>query len=80
MYVRINGSDESALSPFLPFALPMENESEPPHMQQTSEKLVNSIETDGKGDTVATTDSVSDEQWRSMMDVVMAIYEFREAE
>lgn len=56
----------------------MEKESEPSQVQPTPEEPVKSIEDDGKGDSAATAESVTDEQWRSMMEVVMAIYEFRE--
>jgi chromatin structure-remodeling complex subunit RSC1/2 len=57
----------------------MENESEPSQTQPAPEEPVKSIEDDGKGDSSATS-GVTDEQWRSMMDVVLAIYEFREEE
>lgn len=40
---------------------------------------VESVEAGGKAEDSAA-GGVSDIQWRSMMDVVMAIYEFREAE
>ncbi|KAB8236731.1 putative RSC complex subunit (RSC1) [Aspergillus alliaceus] len=56
----------------------MEKESEPSQVQPTPEEPVKSIEDDGKGDSAAAAESVTDEQWRSMMEVVMAIYEFRE--
>lgn len=58
----------------------MEKKSEPSQPQPTREELVKSIEDDGKGDSAATAEGVTDEQWRSMMDVVMAIYEYREEE
>ncbi|KAF7590179.1 hypothetical protein BBP40_003200 [Aspergillus hancockii] len=56
----------------------MEKESEPSQVQPTPEEPVKSIEDDGKGASAATAEGVTDEQWRSMMDVVMAIYDFRE--
>ncbi|KAE8336505.1 hypothetical protein BDV24DRAFT_141607 [Aspergillus arachidicola] len=56
----------------------MEKKSEPSQPQPTRGELVKSIEDDGKGDSAATVEGVTDEQWRSMMDVVMAIYEYRE--
>ncbi|PYI21170.1 RSC complex subunit [Aspergillus japonicus CBS 114.51] len=54
------------------------NISEPSQAQPAAEEPVKSIEGDGKGDGSVATSTVSDEQYRSMMDVVMAIYEFRE--
>ncbi|PYH95215.1 RSC complex subunit [Aspergillus ellipticus CBS 707.79] len=50
----------------------------PSQAQPAPEEPVRSIEDDGKADGSATTDRVTEEQWRSMMDVVLAIYEFRE--
>jgi chromatin structure-remodeling complex subunit RSC1/2 len=58
----------------------MEKESEPSQVQPTPEEPVKSIEDDGKGGSAATAEGVTDQQWRSMMDVVMAIYDFREEE
>ncbi|KAH3563097.1 hypothetical protein KXV84_000747 [Aspergillus fumigatus] len=55
----------------------MEKASEPSQTQPAPEEPVKSIEDDGKGDS-SSTGGVTDEQWRSMMDVVLAIYEFRE--
>ncbi|GAA5230761.1 hypothetical protein GCM10025794_32730 [Massilia kyonggiensis] len=57
----------------------MEKASEPSQTQPAPEEPVKSIEDDGKGDS-SSTGGVTDEQWRSMMDVVLAIYEFREEE
>lgn len=56
------------------------NISEPSQAQPAAEEPVKSIEGDGKRDGSVATSTVSDEQLRSMMDVVMAIYEFREEE
>ncbi|KAE8148807.1 hypothetical protein BDV25DRAFT_11156 [Aspergillus avenaceus] len=56
----------------------MEKESDPSHVQPTPEEPVKSIEDEGKGDGAGTAGGVTDEQWKSMMDVVMAIYDFRE--
>ncbi|KAL5332812.1 hypothetical protein BJX70DRAFT_382917 [Aspergillus crustosus] len=56
----------------------MENDSTPSQAQPTPEEPVQSIEGDGKGDSIAST--VADEQWKHMMDVVLAIYEIREAD
>ncbi|PLB51742.1 RSC complex subunit [Aspergillus steynii IBT 23096] len=53
-------------------------ESEPSHVQPTSEAPVDSVANDGKGGPMPATGGVTDEQWRLMMDVVMAIYDFRE--
>ena len=47
--------------------------------QSASEQPAKSAEVDGKGDGSAEK-TVTDAQFRSMMDVVLAIYEFREAE
>lgn len=55
-------------------------ESEPSHVQPTPEVPVDSVANDGKAEPMAATGGVTDEQWRSMMDLVMAIYEFREHE
>ncbi|RAL08414.1 putative RSC complex subunit (RSC1) [Aspergillus homomorphus CBS 101889] len=54
------------------------NISEPSQAQPAAEEPVNSIEDDGKRGGLAAHSTVSDEQLRIMMDVVMAIYEFRE--
>ncbi|PYH41135.1 putative RSC complex subunit (RSC1) [Aspergillus saccharolyticus JOP 1030-1] len=54
------------------------NNSEPSQAQPAAEEPVKSIEDEAKHDGSVATSTVSDEQFRSMMDVVMAIYEFRE--
>ncbi|KAL4983052.1 hypothetical protein BDW68DRAFT_191625 [Aspergillus falconensis] len=56
----------------------MEKDSEPSQVQPTPEEPVQSIEGDGKDNGVAST--VTDEQWKYMMEVVLAIYEVREAD
>jgi chromatin structure-remodeling complex subunit RSC1/2 len=56
----------------------MEKASEPSQAQPTPEEPVQSIEDDGKQNGV--TSAVTEEQWKHMMDVVLAIYEVREAE
>ena len=56
----------------------MEKASEPSQAQPTPEEPVQSIEDDGKQNGVTST--VTEEQWKHMMDVVLAIYEVREAE
>lgn len=63
----------------------MENASEQSRDQIVPEKPVESVESDGKGESQnkaeeSATPGVTDTQWRSMMDVVLAIYEFREGE
>ena len=59
----------------------MEKAPEPAQTQPTAEEPVKSIEDDNaRGDGAAPASSVTDEQWRSMMDVVLAIYEVREEE
>lgn len=45
--------------------------SEREQSQPQTEEPVTSIETDG---------AITDEQWKAMMDVTMAIYDFREPE
>ncbi|KAL4919119.1 hypothetical protein BDW62DRAFT_179982 [Aspergillus aurantiobrunneus] len=50
--------------------------AEPSQAQPTPEEPVQSIEGDGKSNGVAS--AVTDEQWKCMMDVVLAIYEIRE--
>lgn len=57
----------------------MEQESGPSQVQATPEEPVKSIEDDGKADDAAPS-GIPDEQWRAMMDVVMAIYDYREEE
>ncbi|KAL4864971.1 hypothetical protein BDV12DRAFT_175364 [Aspergillus spectabilis] len=56
----------------------MENDSAPSQAQLTPEEPVQSIEGDSKGD--GTASAITDEQWKYMMDVVLAIYEVREAD
>ncbi|KAL3436043.1 hypothetical protein BDV09DRAFT_166184 [Aspergillus tetrazonus] len=56
----------------------MEKASEPSQAQPTPEEPVQSIEDDGKQSGVTST--VTEEQWKHMMDVVLAIYEVREAD
>ncbi|PLN77969.1 putative RSC complex subunit [Aspergillus taichungensis] len=57
----------------------MEKAPEPAQTQPTAEEPVKSIEDDNtKGDGATPASNVTDEQWRSMMDVVLAIYEVRE--
>ncbi|KAL6233501.1 hypothetical protein BDW75DRAFT_187202 [Aspergillus navahoensis] len=56
----------------------MEKDSEPSQAQPTAEDPVQSIEGDGKDNGAAS--AVTDEQWKHMMDVVLAIYEVREAD
>lgn len=49
--------------------------------QPATEKPVESVEGDGKGEGANTADAgVTDTQWRSMMDVLLAIYDYREEE
>ncbi|KAL3470193.1 hypothetical protein BJX99DRAFT_239936 [Aspergillus californicus] len=56
----------------------MDKDSELSQAQPTPEEPVQSIEHDVKGDGVPS--SVTDEQWKLMMDLVLAIYEIREAD
>ncbi len=56
----------------------MQKNSEPSQAQPTPEEPVQSIEGDGKGNGVLS--MVTDEQWKYMMDVVLAIYDIREEE
>ncbi|KAL4973241.1 hypothetical protein BDW66DRAFT_162247 [Aspergillus desertorum] len=56
----------------------MEKDSEPSQAQPTPEEPVQSIEGDGNDSGVAR--AITDEQWKHMMDVVLAIYEVREAD
>ncbi|EAW09154.1 putative RSC complex subunit (RSC1) [Aspergillus clavatus NRRL 1] len=56
----------------------MEQATEPSQTQPVPEEPVKSIEEDGKADEGPVQGGVTDEQWRLMMDVVLAIYEFRE--
>ncbi|RDW87191.1 putative RSC complex subunit (RSC1) [Aspergillus mulundensis] len=56
----------------------MERDSEPSQAQPTPEEPVQSIESDCKENGVAS--AIADEQWKHMMDVVLAIYEVREAD
>lgn len=74
---------------FLKFAVVvinnMENTSEQSRDQPVAGKRVKVEETDGKSQSDnkgegSAISGVTDTQWRSMMDVVMAIYEFREEE
>lgn len=58
----------------------MEPEPSQAQPQPAPEEPVKSIENDGQTDSQAPTDGITDEQWRSMMNVVLAIYEFREEE
>lgn len=63
----------------------MENPSDQSQAQSVAEERVKVEEADGKdqGDNKgegSATAGISDTQWRSMMDVVMAIYDFREEE
>lgn len=61
----------------------MEKESESSQAQSAPEEPVKSIEDDGKGDgksEASATKGVPEELWKVMMDVVLAIYEVREAE
>ena len=61
----------------------MEKESDPSQAQPAPEEPVKSIEDDGKGDgksEAPTTEGIPEELWKVMMDVVLAIYEVREAE
>lgn len=61
----------------------MEKESEPSQAQPAPEEPVKSIEDDGKGDgksEAPATGGIPEELWKVMMDVVLAIYEVREAE
>lgn len=63
-------------------------ESNPSRARPTAEEPVKSIETDGKDDgserdqdkAEADPSTITNEQWRSMMDVVINIYEYREEE
>ncbi|KAI9373232.1 hypothetical protein BJX61DRAFT_503912 [Aspergillus egyptiacus] len=54
----------------------MDQDSAPAQAQPTPEEPVQSIEEDVKGNGAPS--NVTEEQWRSMMDVVLAIYEVRE--
>ena len=56
----------------------MENNSEPSQAQPTPEEPVQSIEGDNKDTGPAS--AIPDEHWKFMMDVVLAIYDVREAE
>ncbi|OOF98509.1 hypothetical protein ASPCADRAFT_512767 [Aspergillus carbonarius ITEM 5010] len=56
----------------------MEPEPSQAQPHPAPEEPVKSIEDDGKADSLAATDGITDEQWRSMMSVVLAIYDFRE--
>ncbi|PWY65960.1 RSC complex subunit [Aspergillus sclerotioniger CBS 115572] len=56
----------------------MEPEPSQAQPHPAPEEPVKSIEDDGKADNLAATDGITDEQWRSMMGVVLAIYDFRE--
>lgn len=59
----------------------MEKAPEPAQTQPTAEEPVKSIEDDNtRGDGAAPASTVTEEQWRSMMDVTLAIYEVREEE
>lgn len=61
----------------------MEKESESSQAQPDPEEPVKSIEDDGKGDgksEAPATQGIPEELWKVMMDVVLAIYEVREAE
>ena len=58
----------------------MEPEPSQAQPHPAPEEPVKSIEDDGKADSLAATDGITDEQWRSMMSVVLAIYDFREEE
>lgn len=63
----------------------MENSSDQSQAQAVTEERVKTEGTDGKDqgnskDEGSATSGVSDIQWRSMMDVVMALYDFREEE
>lgn len=57
----------------------MEKESEPSQAQPAPEEPVKSIEDNGKGGDKNEA-PISDDLWRIMMDVVLAIYEVREEE
>ncbi|CEL06684.1 Putative Component of the RSC chromatin remodeling complex (Eurofung) [Aspergillus calidoustus] len=56
----------------------MDKDSEPSQAQPTPEDPVQSIEEDIKGDGVPS--NISEELWKAMMDVVLAIYDVREAD
>ncbi|KAL4882337.1 hypothetical protein BJY04DRAFT_39909 [Aspergillus karnatakaensis] len=56
----------------------MENDSALSQAQPTPEEPVQSIEGDGKDEGAPS--AITDEQWKYMMDVVLAIYEVREAD
>ena len=63
----------------------MENASEQSRDQPVAGKRVKVENADGKGEADtkgegSVISNVTDTQWRSMMDVVMGIYEFREEE
>lgn len=63
----------------------MENASGQSRDQTVAGKRIKVENSEGKGETDtkgegSTTSNVTDAQWRSMMDVVIAIYEFREEE
>lgn len=78
-----NRQESSALSADLGsgvITVSMEEAPEPAQTQPTAEEPVKSIEDDTRGDGAAPASGVTDEQWRSMMDVVLAIYEVREEE
>jgi chromatin structure-remodeling complex subunit RSC1/2 len=56
----------------------MDKDSEPSQAQPTPEDPIQSIEEDVKGDGIPS--NISEELWKAMMDVVLAIYDVREAE